>query len=568
MRLPKAFLERRKLKRQIAKGEPKSSPKAFTRTILNEENNDPTKQINLPEVISRVVALAQALSEKRFYPYQIQLARRLVESILLHDGSVITGLMARQIGKTEIIAALCASLSLIMPQLAKTFPDSWHLNITDDYGTYRGFAFGFKIGIYAPRLLQSEIMFERVRKCFETDTAKQVLLELGVKADVNNGNRLILTNGSVTLCDSASENSKIEGETHNLLIVEECQDVGDVKIRKSLHPMVSSTMGTICKIGTATTFTCDFYTSIKTNERLELVTKVKNHFYFPYTVGEKYNSLYRKYIAGEKIRLGENSDEFQTSYCGIWIFERGMFVTSNQLFDRDVAQESGLFAGLYLQGLPKQFSYYSLVAGIDWGSSYDSTVLTLMAVNWNAPLQTGSYFVGDKMNSFTFYKKHVIGWVEFVGDNYEYQFWNLFEYFKRVMPFGLKKIIMDTNTCGKPIFDRWSSVMTPYNVEVEAFNFSAKTKSDGYKFFYSDICGKRFTFPAGEEARKSRPYRNFVFQMRDLKKEYDKGLMQVAHPDEKGAHDDYPDSAMLACWGANNPAQVNQIDFMEKNIFI
>jgi hypothetical protein len=570
VRVSSAFAEKSR-QRKAARKSPLSAEEprtVFKRQILNDRNFDPTCQINVPEVISRVLALAQALSEKKFYPYQISLARRLVESVLRHDGAVITGLMARQIGKTEIIAALCAALALVLPHLAKKFPQSWHLNITDDYGTYRGFVFGFKIGIYAPRLLQSEIMFERVRKCYETKTAKQILKEMGAHAEVNNGNRLILTNGSVTLCDSASEQSKIEGETHNLLIVEEAQDVADHKVKKSLHPMVSSTMGTICKIGTATTFKCDFYTSIKTNERMQLVTHIQNHFFFPYTIGEKYNSLYRKYIEQEKIRLGEDSDEFRTSYCGEWIFERGMFVTSQQLFDREVALDVGLFSEFHLRGLPNQFSYYSIVAGIDWGSSNDSTVVTLTAVNWAAPLHSGEYYRGTRLDSFTFYKKHILGWIEYRGDNYEVQFWTLFEYFKHLSLLGLRKIVMDSNTCGKPLFDRFHSVMQPFNVEVVSFNFSPKVKSDGYKFFYGDICGHRVTFPAGINARKTREYRNFAFQMLDLKKQYNNGLMQVAHPDEKGAHDDYPDSTMMSVLGANEPYHANEIDFMDKNPFI
>jgi hypothetical protein len=569
VRLSPDFLAKRRAKRnRAASASAEPAPVVFKRRILNDRNFDPDKQINVGEVISRILALAQALSEKKFYPYQIKLARRLVESVLLHDGSVITGLMARQIGKTEIIAALCAALALILPFLAKQFPESWHLNITDDYGTYRGFVFGFKIGIYAPRLLQSEIMFERVRKCYETKTAQQVLKEMHVHSEVNNGNRLILTNGSVTLCDSASEQSKIEGETHNLLIAEEAQDIADHKVKKSLHPMVSSTMGTICKIGTATTFKCDFYTSIKTNERMELATGVQSHFFFPYTVGEKYNSLYRKYIEQEKIRLGEDSDEFRTSYCGEWIFERGMFITSQQLFDQEVALTFGLFSEIYLQGLPEQYSYYSIVAGIDWGSSNDSTVVTLSAVNWNSPLQSGEYYRGARLDSFVFYKKHVLGWIEYRGDNYEIQFWALFEYFKMLSKRGLRKIVMDSNTCGKPIFDRFQSVMIPYNVEVVSFNFSPKVKSDGYRFYYSDICGHRVTFPAGIKSRQTREYRNFAFQMLDLKKTYHLGLMSVSHPDEKGAHDDYPDSAMMSVLGANTPAHTSELEFSGRNIIL
>jgi hypothetical protein len=36
----------------------------------------------------------------------------------------------------------------------------------------------------------------------------------------------------------------------------------------------------------------------------------------------------------------------------------------------------------------------------------------------------------------------------------------------------------------------------------------------------------------------------------DMEKSWSGQLMVCAHPDERGAHDDYPDSLALAVWGA------------------
>jgi hypothetical protein len=62
-------------------------------------------------------------------------------------------------------------------------------------------------------------------------------------------------------------------------------------------------------------------------------------------------------------------------------------------------------------------------------------------------------------------------------------------------------------------------------------------------------------------------YRKFVGQMLDLRKSYANGLMVVSHPEEKGAHDDFCDSGMLACWGASRPAKSNTFDFLAENPF-
>lgn len=504
--------------------------------------------------------------ERKFYPYQVEVAYRIVESILLHQGDVITILMARQMGKTELLGALVAALAIILPELAKKFPLDWKLNITDERAVYRGFSLGFHTGIYAPRLDQAAIMFDRVRMAFDTDTTKKLLHQMGLKMEVSNGNLVRLSNGSTILCESASEQSKIEGRTHHLVIGEEAQDISDLKMKKSLHPMVSSTLGTIVKVGTATTRKCDFYNSIKANQRLEMVTSRRNHFFYPYTVGLKYNSFYRQHIEREKVHLGEESDEFRTSYGGEWIFERGMFVTQEQLFDHDVAQIGGAFSLIYTRGLPFRLTHFSLVAAIDWGQSHDSTVLTLMAVNWKEPLDEDTVQDEWGLHRCVHYRKHIVGWLEFLGDNYEHQFENISAFIKNYPK--LEKIVTDSNTCGKPLLDRLTSVFVPRGIEVCGFNFQSKLKSDGYKSLYSDFCARRLTFPAGEEARKTSNYRKFCFQMQDLRKDYRNGLMVVSHPAEKGAHDDYPDSVMMAAWGCNEPARSNRLDFDDNNPFI
>lgn len=538
--------------------------------VLNEDNYDPSQQVPLSELVVRIVTLAQVLLEKQFYPYQVSLSSRLIESLLLHDGDVITCLMSRQSGKTETVGGTVASASVALPALAKQFPGDWKLNITDDKGNYRGFAFGLKCGIYAPRLDQSSITFERVRHAFATKSAQKVMREMKLTAEVNNGNTFELSNGSSILCESASEQSKIEGATHHFLVAEECQDISDQKLKKSLHPMTAATMGTIAKIGTASTQKCDFYNSIQENRRMELLTGKRNHFFFPWSVCAKYNSLYRKYIEKERIRIGEESDEFRMSYDGTWIFERGMFVTQDVLFHPDIAMIQGLWSTYHwTEQQPGALKYLSLVAGIDWGSMSDSTVVCLMAVDWLNPLESGEVYDSLGAHKYVFYKKHVIGWLEFIGDNYEFQFGEIKQQLDRLP--NLRKIIMDSNACGKPMYDRFAAVYAEREVEVEPFNFQPKVKSDGYKSLSNDLWAGRVTFPAGKSVRIGRHnilYRKFVSQTLDLKKEYRNGIMYVSHPDERGAHDDFPDSFMLASWGCNSPAVAGHIEAIAGNPFM
>ena len=90
-------------------------------------------------------------------------------------------------------------------------------------------------------------------------------------------------------------------------------------------------------------------------------------------------------------------------------------------------------------------------------------------------------------------------------------------------------------------------------------------KSDGFKSFGADIWAERLTFPAGPEARRTIEFRKFVQQTLDLKKDWKNGIMVVAHPDERGAHDDYPDAVMLAAWGCNMPSIGGMLSISSNN---
>lgn len=200
--------------------------------VLNEETGAQYPVVPLSELVIGVVSLAQALAEKKFYPYQVQFAYRIVESLLLRDGAVITALLARQVGKTESLAAIISAILVALPLLAQRYPNDWRLNLTDNEGRYRGFRNGVRIGIYAPKLSQSEIMYNRVKLFMDTKTARRCLSEQNLEIEVSNGDTLRVSHGSRLLCQTASDKAKIEGETHHLLVLEEAQDIGEQKIKK------------------------------------------------------------------------------------------------------------------------------------------------------------------------------------------------------------------------------------------------------------------------------------------------------------------------------------------------
>lgn len=269
-------------------------------------------RISTTELVNRIFTFTEVYCDKSLFPYQEQFSKRVIRSVLENDGEEITSLFSRQSGKTETISNTCGGLMIILPTLANMpmFLNDTRLQMFKD---------GISIGIFAPSQRQAQITYGRVKSRIQSKSAMAVLEdpEFNLTFTTSNGQTVALSNGSFVTAISASDGSSIEGESFKLIICEECQDISNFKIRKSIHPMGAAYNATIVKIGTATTFKGDFYEAIKRN-KAEMPHKDglhHNHFEYDYNVAAKYNPKYATYVEKEKKRLGENSDEFQMSYC-------------------------------------------------------------------------------------------------------------------------------------------------------------------------------------------------------------------------------------------------------------
>ena len=269
-------------------------------------------RISTTELVNMIYNFCEIYSGKVMYKYQTQFSKRIIRSVLENDGAEITALFSRQSGKTETIAITVGGLMIILPELANMpmFADDQRLTMFKD---------GFWVGIFAPSQRQAQITYNRMKSRLQCKEALAVLEDPDFRLEftTSNGQTVALSNGSFCTAISASDGSNIEGESFKFIICEECQDISNYKIRKSIHPMGAAYNATICKIGTATTFKGDFYEAIERNKKEYESGKlrIRNHFEYNYKVVMKYNPKYAKYIEREKRSLGEESDEFQMSYC-------------------------------------------------------------------------------------------------------------------------------------------------------------------------------------------------------------------------------------------------------------
>ena len=510
-------------------------------------------RISTTELVNRIYNFCEVYSGRVMYPYQGQFSKRIIRSVLENDGAEITALFSRQSGKTETVAITVGGLMIILPQLANMpmFLEDPRLQMFKD---------GFWVGIFAPSQRQAQTTYNRMRGRMQCKEAQVVLQDPDFRLEftTSNGQTVALSNGSFCTAISASDGSNIEGESFKFIICEECQDISNYKIRKSIHPMGAAYNATICKIGTATTFKGDFYEAIQRNKKEyeEGKLRIRNHFEYNYKVVMKYNPKYAKYVEREKRSLGETSDEFRMSYNLEWIISRGMFIDLDK-FEKECGDP-------YLDRV-YQDHIANHVAGIDVGGGSsknkkeaDSTVITIVEVDWDNPVLMESTIDEETGEDIVYlaYNTYIKDWCEIkpeIAENYEEQYQMILDYLKN---FRISRLVIDA-TREASLGQR---IQANVRFEVVLFTFSSKSKSEIYKHLQTEISTGRARFPMGKETMESEEYKKFSSQMADLQKSYSGSYLVVSHPDERGAHDDYPDSWALAVWGSRDAGQVDNTE--------
>ena len=515
-------------------------------------------KISTTELVNMIYNFCEIYSGKVMYAYQTQFSKRIIRSVLENDGAEITALFSRQSGKTETIAITVGGLMIILPEMAKMpmFADDQRLSMFKD---------GFWVGIFAPSQRQAQITYGRMKSRLQCKESIAVLEDPDFRLEftTSNGQTVALSNGSFCTAISASDGSNIEGESFKFIICEECQDISNYKIRKSIHPMGAAYNATICKIGTATTFKGDFYEAINRNKKeyQDGKIRIRNHFEYNYKVVMKYNPRYAKYIEREKRSLGEQSDEFRMSYNLEWIISRGMFISIDKL-EKTCGDK-------FLNRVESDY-VATHVAGIDVGggssknkNEADSTIITIVEVDWNNPVLMESSTDEETGEDIVYlaYNTYIKDWKEIKpeeAEDYEVQYQMIMEYLKN---FKVAKIVIDA-TREASLGQR---IRANVRSEVILFTFSTVSKSEIYKHLQTEISTGRARFPMGEETQNSVEYKKFIEQLGDLQKGYSGSNLVVSHPQERGAHDDYPDSWALSVWGAKDAGQVDNTETQSRN---
>ena len=137
-----------------------------------DEFDEPVQDDGLDELskefvkvlVEKVMQFMEVLVGHKLHPYQSPLARRIIESVIINDGEEVTALAARQSGKSETIANTVATLMVLLPRLAKMYPD-----LLGKFGD------GIWVGMFAPIQSQVETLYSRTVSRLTSEHALEVL---------------------------------------------------------------------------------------------------------------------------------------------------------------------------------------------------------------------------------------------------------------------------------------------------------------------------------------------------------------------------------------------------------
>jgi hypothetical protein len=484
-----------------------------------ETELDETSAEFVDQLVLKLILFTEEFCDVKFFPYQIPIAYRIIESIVLGDGEEMTLVATRQSGKSEVLSNVMAAMMVILPKLAKVYP------------TWLGkFEKGFWCGVFAPVEDQADTVFSRIVNKLTSDHAMDFLLDPEIDDKPAAGGsrgkgRLISLKHSGSLCrmQTCNPKAKIESKTYHFVLIDEAQEADEFMITKSIKPMLAFNNGSITLTGTATRNKSYFYKMIQYNKRRDINAKRnhrQSHFEYDWRTASKYNPNYAKFISKEKVRIGEDSDEFQMSYCNKWILEKGMFVTDEKL------------GQMYDPSMPlvKQWWRTPIVAGIDVARTTDSTVVTAVWVDWDHP------------DGFGFYEHRILNWLEINNTEWEQQYFEVVDFLRN---YDVYRIGVDAQGVGGAVAERLQILMP--QIEVTAVSSDAKAQNERWVHLTELIQRNQLIVPGHSKARRTKVWKKFNQQMSDLEKVYRGPYLLAAAPDEKGAFDDYPDSLAIAC---------------------
>lgn len=495
------------------------------------------------DITQKIIEFGKILTGISLYKYQEDIAYGVIYSVITFSGDVKTVLLSRQSGKSEVMAFIIDTLTVLLPKLALIIPD------LEQYKT------GFRIGLFAPQSDQVNTTYSRALMRIDSANAEMVLKDPDIDTYLTSNVRLSLDNGSFLAGQSAAKQSKIESKTYDLIIMEEAQDIDDLVATKSIEPMLTATGGTLVKVGTTGMFKNHFWYEIQNNRNLDRKIadkRIRMHYEYDYKEiikdrraqyeldHKRFHLNYENVVMKNKQRWGEESLAFRLAYALIWNLESGMLLTDKEF--NDICNRK---LGTQTPGIADY-----VVAGLDIGKAPAETVLTIGKVIYDPDDLT------EKPH------KQILDWIALGGLDYEVQHQMILE---ALVEYNVSVLYADYTGVGRAVVDRLMYACGEY-VTIEPYTFTAQSKSDMWFNFLSDIQTRKLIVPANKKVRGTQNFQKFEEQMKNCQK-YFSGSYLICEKSE-GYFDDFCDSAALMCLAAEADKPVeNEMEVLPNPLY-
>lgn len=364
--------------------------------------------------------------------------------------------------------------------------------------------------LFAPTKNQASIDFMRFRKLLP-HMFKNIDFDLEIVAE--NSQLVDLNNGSSVEILHLSPNANIVGNTGNILLFEESQDLDDDAVENKAMPMAASTFAANIFLGTAGTRDCKFKTLIDTKKAFiidcnrVIVDKRKVQKFTDLDLHLNYEKSLLRYK--ETMR----PEAFNRQFFNKWALSESKYITEEEV-DLISSKERRVF------GSDVKFLY-----GIDQALMGDMFIISEVLYSPS----TG--FVDNTENV-------VIPVPERIGDKSPAVHKFLLNYFDGKQ---IDFLTMDI-TAGRVETYEWMLKNICSERNSMGFDFSGSNKMTMFDFLRSQMTSGSFRFV--------NPSFETRFQFIKLEKKLSPtGKRQVAAPNQKGVHDDIPCAVGLAVFG-------------------
>lgn len=429
------------------------------------------------------------------------------------------GIKVHNSGKSTAMAFSMVTLCTFIPQLSSFFPQIEHLKK------------GIKIGVFAGNNLQVNNLMNMADTFIGSQRAKEIFRDPDLRLHVI---KRKWSNGSELFAQSAAKQTRIESKSFQIIFIDECQDIDDEKILKSIHPMGAHWAATIIKSGTPIPKICELYRAVMRGKRKDLDRPKYRHstFLVHYLEVQKHNKKYKHFVQLEKERIGEDSPNFRMAYGIEWLVEKGMVITPDIFETKLCLPHKNI----------KESCEGLCVAGLDLGKDMHSTVCTVIHLKPATLLRDGFEDV--------VLEHHILDWLEITHIDWDQQISTIKDFLKRYK--GIKAVAFDSTGVGSAVFDLMKNYFRNLGIRPIPYKFNVKLKGELATTFDTLLHSNLIKIPASSMARRTKRWQKFYLQMTECERVFKNGITVFQKPDENEARDDYVDSLLLGLHAAQN----------------